>query len=143
MRTSVKEVYSCTLRNMKKWWPGSVLGSMKNSRLILIMSEMKSGKISHVYFALSAKRWRKHSVRTLSIPEWSVDTMRRENSDWYLSQRRNNTRNRMKMTAGAYIFVTPKAHHDVRSEEFDESLVAFLKSSSWHPWTWKAHPTCS
>lgn len=52
MRASVKEAYStCTLRNMEKWWSGSVLGSMKNSRLILIMSEMNSGKISHVYFA--------------------------------------------------------------------------------------------
>lgn len=120
MRASVKEAYStCTLRNMEKWWSGSVLGSMKNSRLILIMSEMKSGKISHVYFALSANRWRKHSVRRLRIPEWSADTLRRENSNSYLSQRRISTRTRLKMIDRAYVSVTPQTHHDVRSEEFD------------------------
>ena len=120
MRPSVKEAYSaCTLRNMEKWSSGSVLGSTKNSRLILIMSEMKSGKISHVYFALSANRWRKHSVRTLRIPEWSADTLMRENSNSYLCQRRISTRTRMKIIDRAYVSVTPKTHRDVRSEEFD------------------------
>ena len=94
-------------------------------------------------FFLSAKRWRKHSVRTLRIPEWSADTLRRENSNWYLSQRRISARTRMKMIDRAYAFVTPKTHHDVRSEEFDESWGVFPKSSSRHPWTREAPPTCS
>lgn len=91
---------------------------------ILIMSNVRSGRISHIHFALSAKRWRKHSVKRLKFPEWLAKSLGRENSNQYLSQKESQSpslnRNRIKMTERA-IFVTTKDHHDVRSEEFGKS----------------------
>ena len=44
-----------------------------------------------------------------------------------MSQRRINTKNRMRMTERGYILVTTKDHSDIRSEGFRRLYVVFPK----------------
>jgi len=70
----------------------------------ILLNDMRSGRNTNIHFALSAKRWRNIQQRDGGF-QWSVDGLGRENRNLYFSQKRINTRNRIKMIKRTYIFV--------------------------------------